>query len=161
MEVYVLFAAPVGFVSDKPDSGYISALKSYPNINFKNVNWYNYAIGTLAEQWIKKDLIFRSPPSHRISHLSDFLRFISLYRFGGIHFDLDFIIQKNLQVLPRNFAGAETNNSVNVAILGLESQGNGHKIAEMALRLVCTTESNRFNFFCRNFICFPFKQRTC
>lgn len=134
LDVYVLFAAPVGFLSNKPDPGYISALKSYPNVHFRNVNWYNYAIGTLAEQWIKQDIILQSP--NHISHLSDFLRFISLYRFGGIHFDLDFIIQQNLNVMPRNFAGAETNNSVNVAVLGLESQGVGHKIAEMALRFV-------------------------
>lgn len=124
----MLFAAPVGL----SDSEYISALKSYRNIHFRNVNWYNYAIGTLAEQWIKEDFIHQS--QHHLYHLSVFLRFLSLYKFGGIHFDLDFIVQQNMDSMPRNFAGAETNNSVDIAVLGLKSKGVGHKIARMLLR---------------------------
>lgn len=131
-DIFVLFTAKVGYETNEPPSTIIRALKSYPNVYFRNVNWYNFAIGTPAEHWIKKNIIFES--KFFLAHLSDLIRLLSLYKFGGLYFDLDFVFKKNLDFLPSNFAGAESNDVINNAALGFEANGVGHKIIETILR---------------------------
>lgn len=130
----MLFAAHVGFLSNELSSPVLKALISYSNIYFRSVNWYNYAIYTPAQEWAKQDLIFTSP--YYIAHLSDFIRLVTLYKYGGIHFDLDFIIQKSLDDIPMNFASAEHNDSISNAVFGIESNNVGHQIIELILRFV-------------------------
>lgn len=74
--------------------------------------------------------------------MSDYLRFITLYKFGGIYFDLDFIVIKNGDKLPPNFAPEESTEIefINASVLGFESKDVGHRMAEMVLRFVL----NRF-----------------
>ncbi|XP_055298368.1 lactosylceramide 4-alpha-galactosyltransferase-like [Sitodiplosis mosellana] len=131
-DVFVLFAAQVGSLSNNPTSPIFKALTSYPNIYLRSVNWYNYAIHTPAQEWVKRDIILTSP--YYVAHLSDFIRLVTLYKYGGIHFDLDFIIQKSLDDMPANFAGAEQSDVISNAVFGIESNYIGHKIIEMILR---------------------------
>lgn len=109
-------------------------LKSYPNVHIRNINPYNLSKGTLAEQWIKEDRIFTSR-SYRF-HISDYLRIITLSKFGGIYFDLDMIILKNLDDLPPNFTSRENprRNYVNNSSLGFKIKGIGRILLEMLLR---------------------------
>lgn len=126
----------MGFVSDEADSSAIAVVKSYPNVHFRNVDIYNYSRGTPAEAWIKEDRIFSSP-NYRF-HLSDYLRLISLYKFGGIYFDTDFLIVQNFDRLPPNFAPQERPDAeyINNSVLGFESTGFGHKFVERILRYI-------------------------
>lgn len=114
----------------------IVVLKSYRNVHFRNVNIYEISKGTPAEQWVKLDRIFVSENVRH--HLSDYLRFMVLFKFGGVYFDTDFIIIKSLDKLPRNFAPQERTDLeyINSSVLGLEGKNVGHKIAEMMLRFV-------------------------
>lgn len=131
-DIFIIFAAQVGFNAKKSYSPVINALKTYPNVHFRTVDWYKYAIGTPAEQWIKKDIIFKS--KYFNVHLSDLLRLVTLYKFGGVYFDLDFVIQSNLDNLSPNFAGAQIENDINNAVFGFERNGVGHKLIDMILR---------------------------
>ncbi|XP_031631984.1 lactosylceramide 4-alpha-galactosyltransferase-like isoform X2 [Contarinia nasturtii] len=124
--------ARVGFIPDEEPSLIVSTLKSYPNIHFRNLDLYNYSMGTLGEYWIKKDLIFST--SYHLAHLSDYLRFLTLFKFGGVYMDMDIIVRKTLDGFPPNFGGEEDPNSINCAILGLESKDAGHKISELVVR---------------------------
>lgn len=135
-DVYVLFVSPVGFVQNEPDSPVIAALKSYSNVHFRNVNIYEFSKDTPAEQWIKKDKIFLS--KNFIVHLSDYLRFVALLKYGGVYEDLDFINIKSMDGLPQNFAPQENPNMeyINNSVLGFSAQDVGHKIIEMILRFV-------------------------
>lgn len=70
--------------------------------------------------------------------MSDFLRLIVLYKFGGIYLDLDVVVQKNLDELPANFVGKESfwkndDDSLNGAILGFQDD-IGHKIMKLCLK---------------------------
>lgn len=110
----------------------------------------------MAEQWIKEDRIFTSN-SFR-THMSDFLRLLPLYKFGGIYFDSDVIILKSVDDLPFNFASNEDPSNgifvwydfeeilvnfflynpeyINNSALGFESADIGHGILEEILRYV-------------------------
>lgn len=131
-DVFVLFAAPVGFVPNESISSIMNALLAYPNIHFRNLNLRAYSVDTPAEDWIKTDKLFLS--SFLIAHTADYLRFLTLYRFGGIYFDLDVIVQKNLDEMPPNFAGAESANYTAIGAMGFEADDVGHKIVEMIVR---------------------------
>lgn len=128
----MLFVAKVGFVPDEQPSTIVNALKSYPNIHFRNVDLYKYSIGTAGEHWIKKDLIFST--SYHLAHLSDYLRFLTLLKYGGIYLDMDVFVQKSFEGFPPNFGGVEDPNSINCAVLGLEATGIGHQISEMVVK---------------------------
>lgn len=132
-DVYILFVTPVGFVKE-PESPIIAALKSYQNIHFRNVDIYEFSKNTPAEQWIKQDRIFTS--AFFVAHLSDYLRLIALFKFGGIYQDLDFVNIKSFDSLPPNFAPQETPSCayINNSVLGFESNDVGHTIVERILR---------------------------
>lgn len=112
----------------------LNALQLYRNIQFRNVNPMTYSIGTPAQDWPKSDRIFSS--NHFDIHLSEYLRFLTLYKFGGIHFDLDMIVLGNIDHLPKNFVGSESSNHTNIGAIGFDSQRLGHRIIEMVLRFV-------------------------
>lgn len=130
----MLFVAPVEHISNETLLPVINALQLYPNIEFRYVNPITYSIGTPGQDWIKSDRIFLS--DHLDTHLSEYLRFLTLYKFGGIHIDLDTIVLQNLDHLPSDFVGAESNNHTNIGAIGFESHRLGHRIIEMVLRFV-------------------------
>uniref|UniRef100_A0A1B0EZZ0 Alpha 1,4-glycosyltransferase domain-containing protein n=2 Tax=Lutzomyia longipalpis TaxID=7200 RepID=A0A1B0EZZ0_LUTLO len=129
-DVFVLFASPVGYFN-KTSLPLIDALASYDNIHFRNVNLWDYAIGTPIYNWIRDGQIFYS--SYMNSHVSDFLRYLSLYKWGGTYLDLDVIVKVNFDTVPSNYAGAESENYVAAGIINLDHDGFGHEVAEMCL----------------------------
>lgn len=128
-DIYVLFTSPVGLVSN---DSIIDALLSYPNIHFRNLNPYTYSTGTPAEDWFKTDEIFLS--RFPVAHMADYLRFLTLFRYGGVYSDLDVVFLKNLDDLPPNFSGAESTIDVAIGVMGFEEKDVGHKIIEMIVR---------------------------
>lgn len=145
-DIFVLFTAPLGLPSNgQVDSPILKALSSYINIQFRNVNWYKYSVDTPAEEWVKKDKMLTT--EHFKGHLSDFIRLLSLYKFGGINLDLDFIVQKTFEDLPPNFFGAQDNNEVQNAIYGLESRSVGHTVVDWILRFVELEMVFFYNYF--------------
>lgn len=131
-DVFVLFAAPVGFslIGDNPDV--INALQAYSNVYFRNLDLETYAANTAAQKWLETDKLFLSKFLN--SHVSDFLRFLTLYKFGGTYLDLDIVVQKNFDFLPANLAGHESKNNIAVGILSLQHDDVGHSIAEQCIR---------------------------
>lgn len=130
-DVFVLFASPVGY-SNQTQITIIDTLLSYPNIYFRNVDLWNYAKDTPVEAWLQDGEIFQSKFMN--SHVSDFLRYLSLFKFGGTYLDLDVIVTKNLGKIRSNYAGAESNEFVAAGIINLEHVGMGKHISEMCLR---------------------------
>lgn len=130
-----MFASLVGFPSNgKIDSPILEALSTYQNIHYRNTDWYNYATDTPAEKWVRSDRMLTT--KHYMGHLSDFIRLLSIYKFGGIHLDLDVVVQTTLENLPPNFIGAQHYNEVQNSMFGFESRDVGHKIVELILRFV-------------------------
>lgn len=61
-------------------------------------------------------------------------RLCSLFRYGGTHLDLDFIMKKSISNLEPNYACAETNKSINNALLNSDHRGTGHEIIKLFLQ---------------------------
>ncbi|XP_055296305.1 lactosylceramide 4-alpha-galactosyltransferase-like [Sitodiplosis mosellana] len=133
-DIFVLFPAQVGF-SELFSSSIMHSLRLYRNIYFRRVNYQNYGLSTPAETLLQSDRIFQS--SFLTETLSDILRFVTLHRFGGIYLDTDTIVQQNLDVLPHDFAGAESDSYIANGVLGFSSQGLGHDITGVILKDIC------------------------
>lgn len=116
----MLFASPVG-VLNQTIGPLISALKSYENIHFRNINLWKYAEDTPLSEFLMSDKLFLS--QYLNSHVSDFLRYISLYKYGGTYLDLDVIVLKSFENITYNYAGAESENFVAAGVLNFQHDG--------------------------------------
>uniref|UniRef100_A0A182PCN3 Alpha 1,4-glycosyltransferase domain-containing protein n=1 Tax=Anopheles epiroticus TaxID=199890 RepID=A0A182PCN3_9DIPT len=130
-KVYVLFAAPVGF-RNRSDQPILEALLEYRNVHLRYVNLTTYANETPLEEWMESGEIFRS--LYMNSHLSDVMRYLTLYKYGGTYLDLDVIVQRPFETMEPNYAGAESVRWVAAGVMNFEPKGHGHELAEMCVR---------------------------
>lgn len=126
-----MFTANVGFKPNVERSSILKALEAYPNIHFRNLNLWKYAEGTPAEHWVKKPDLLES--RFLFEHVADFLRLVSLYKFGGTYFDMDFIVIQSLDNIS-NYAGIESTNNLSNGVLNFDFDGIGHYIVDKILR---------------------------
>lgn len=130
-DVFVLFASPTFYPENITSTGIWSLLR-YPNVFFRNNNLWNYTKDTPAEEWFKSEILFES---HFVTaHISDFLRLMTLWRWGGIYMDLDVIVKGSFEDIPLNFAGAESQTLVANGVMSYESSGFGHYIVDLILK---------------------------
>uniref|UniRef100_A0A1B0C2A1 Uncharacterized protein n=1 Tax=Glossina palpalis gambiensis TaxID=67801 RepID=A0A1B0C2A1_9MUSC len=105
-DVFVLFAASRYIDAAIRNESRFKVLLHYKNVHFRNVHLWSYTLNTPGYAWLKKDEVFMS--RYFVSHISDFLRFMTLWRFGGTYLDTDTITLKSLELLPPNYAGIES-----------------------------------------------------
>lgn len=133
--IYVLFAANIGFLNDTSSTEYKmldAVLSTYTNIKFLRLNITNYGNGTPLSDWMRDGKMFDS--DYINSHLSDVLRYLTLYKYGGTYLDLDVVVLKNLDEAGVNYSGAESNEDVAAGFMNMEPTGFGHQVAEMCVR---------------------------
>ncbi|KAF7278923.1 hypothetical protein GWI33_007869 [Rhynchophorus ferrugineus] len=129
--VYLLFASPGLFYNSTQSDRLLQALISYPNIKLLYINMDKYADNTPVEKlWKSKEILKGEYP---LSHTSDLLRYITLWKYGGIYMDLDTMTIKNLNSLPTNFAGVQDEYTVASGVLGFSSKGDGHQYINSCL----------------------------
>ncbi|XP_034666932.1 lactosylceramide 4-alpha-galactosyltransferase-like isoform X1 [Drosophila subobscura] len=136
-QVFVLFADPKYRASPNGQSSgnqqpLVDAILSYGNVQLRRVNLWRYAAGTPVEEWLKNGQLFRS--RFLVSHVSDFLRFVTLFRYGGLYLDMDVVVLQSMENVPPNYAGAESDYMLAAGIINLSATGIGHEIAELCLR---------------------------
>ncbi|KAH8402941.1 hypothetical protein KR222_000554, partial [Zaprionus bogoriensis] len=128
-QVFVLFAWPT--VNPRRDP-VIDALLSYNNVHFRRVNLMEFAIGTPIEDWLRQGKLIGK--SLKMFNISDLLRLLTMFRFGGIYLDMDMVVMRSLENEPLNYVGAETQKSVGNSVISLEPDGFGHHVGELFLK---------------------------
>ena len=109
----------------------LRAVESYGNVHFNSINLLEFARGTLLENFVRRGELQLS--EFVVSHTSDALRYLILWKYGGTYLDADVIVKKRLDSFPMNYACDELTDSVNGAVLNLV--GNvGRKVARMFLK---------------------------
>jgi len=130
--VYVLFAANVGINNHTGLSPLLRAVLGYKNVHFRKLNLSTFGDRTPLEEWMKEGVMFES--NYVNSHLSDVLRYLTLYKYGGTYLDLDVVVLKDLDQAGVNYAGAESDEDVAAGVINFEPNGFGHQVAEMCVR---------------------------
>jgi len=110
---------------------HIEALFSYTNFRLRHINMDTYFEGTPLESWWRKGYLNRS--SWPTPHASDILRYVTLWKYGGVYSDLDVIFVKSLGNLM-NFVGYEGMHILGSSIMSLSQK---HHIANLCLEDIC------------------------
>ncbi|XP_031639230.1 lactosylceramide 4-alpha-galactosyltransferase-like [Contarinia nasturtii] len=130
-DIFVIFASPVGINDHENLPPYIDTLWKYENIHFRNMNLWQYSMDTPVEDWSKTNKLFQS--NYLYEHMSDYLRALTLYKFGGFYLDLDVVVQKNFDDLGEDFVVDDWGTVLATSIIHLKNNGVGWEIARRYL----------------------------
>ncbi|XP_063240329.1 lactosylceramide 4-alpha-galactosyltransferase-like isoform X2 [Bacillus rossius redtenbacheri] len=125
LQVYLLFASPAAR-NWTAWSWAARELLAYPNVHIRHVNVERYLRGTPLEELYTSGALRRS--YWPVSHASDVLRFLTLWRYSGTYLDLDVVLTKPLDNM-RNFAGAESPSNVAVGAINMADDELGRRVA--------------------------------
>ncbi|XP_053607712.1 alpha-1,4-N-acetylglucosaminyltransferase-like isoform X2 [Plodia interpunctella] len=126
LEINVIFS-----LQFDPDYEIHKLLSQIGNIIFLSVNISSYVKGTPMEDFDTSILQKSEWPMHVTS---DALRYLTLYKRGGIYLDLDVMSIKPLEVLGVNWAAMEDNYFVNSAAMAFAKDYVGRHVAKKAVR---------------------------
>ncbi|XP_031631936.1 lactosylceramide 4-alpha-galactosyltransferase-like [Contarinia nasturtii] len=128
-DIFVIFASPVGVIETKKElPQFYNKLQVYSNIHVRNMNIWRYSSDTPISSWLTSSKLFDS--MFLYEHMSDIVRAMTLYRYGGYHMDLDVIVQKNIDELGENFIGDDWATVINGAVMHLNNHGVGREISQ-------------------------------
>lgn len=125
MTVFLLFVSKSEFSNSTREI--IRQLLNYRNIKIRHIKPDNYVKKTPLEAWYAKGELKKSRWPN--SHMSDVLRYLTLWKYGGIYLDLDVVVTTSLEDLT-NFAGAEDWDDVAAGVIGFDMSELGRRIAD-------------------------------
>jgi lactosylceramide 4-alpha-galactosyltransferase len=132
-EVYLLYVSPGIFKFEGTESDtFLQTLISYKNVKIGHLDFERYVKDTPVEDLYKGGKIDKS--KYPQSHASDVLRYLTLWKYGGIYADLDVIVIKSLEELAPNYSGAQSDSLVAAGVMSFAPTGAGHKLATLALK---------------------------
>lgn len=130
--VYLIYTSPGTIKVEDTKNYYIfKQLMTYENIRIKHLNFKSYLKGSPVEELYRNLQIEAS--LYPIYHSSDVLRFLTLWKYGGIYVDLDVMMIKSVEKLKLNFAGLESNLTAGSSILSFSRDGIGNVWATQIL----------------------------
>lgn len=129
MTVYLLFVSKSEFSNDTRQI--IKHLLNYRNIKIRHIYPDDYVKNTPLEEWYTRGALKKSRWPN--SHMSDVLRYLTLWKYGGIYLDLDVVVTTSLENLT-NFAGAEDWDDVAAGIIGFDMSELGRRMADACVR---------------------------
>ncbi|CAH0563715.1 unnamed protein product [Brassicogethes aeneus] len=105
----------------------LEALLSYNNVKIYHVDVMKYVRDTPAEVLFLKERVQRS--EYQVSHASDVMRYLTLWKYGGVYLDLDVIVLKSFDELDENFSGAQLPTEIAAGVMGFGNSEIGKKYA--------------------------------
>lgn len=132
-QINVLFT---GSVSNQTQSGTtMKLLKMYNNIMFFRIHVAKFGRNTPLEHMLASGILNNS--SWRVVHTSDVLRFLTLYKWGGVYMDLDVIVMKSFDTLDRNWLARENDYQIGSAYISISKDQFGRQLSDATVRYVC------------------------
>jgi lactosylceramide 4-alpha-galactosyltransferase len=127
LNVFVSFVSLSG--ADKLEmSPVLAALLAYPNIHLNRLDLRELSTGSPLEGFIESDRLHDS--KFIVSHSSDVLRLLMLWKYGGTYLDLDVIVRKRLDSVKTNFVCDDVGNIVNGAVMNFVNTKAGRVLVE-------------------------------
>ncbi|KAL7041977.1 hypothetical protein ACKWTF_000975 [Chironomus riparius] len=125
--IFVIFLTPKDHV-ELEHTNLTDILLQIKNVYFVYLNIKYFSKDTPLEDWIKTDELSNS--KYVVSHTSDVLRYLLLYKYSGLYLDMDVITTyPSAHINLTNFACAESYKWINGAVLKLTGN-SGRKMAE-------------------------------
>ncbi|XP_017881402.1 lactosylceramide 4-alpha-galactosyltransferase-like [Ceratina calcarata] len=108
---------------------FFDQLENYPNVRIRRVYLNKYMKDTPLEKWYEEGAWNKS--HWPMSHMSDALRYLTLWRYGGIYLDLDVVVTTCLEDLT-NFAGIQ-DSIVGAGAIGFSGSTLGRRVADICI----------------------------
>lgn len=124
-DIFLTYFREVGYYNETR-LPLIDAISSYNNVYLRQANIYEYSKDTPLEEWMNKGVLFSS--FYLLTHTSDILRMLTLWKFTGTYLDLDVILRKPID-FGKNLACIQKDGLINSAILNLD-ESFGRSIAD-------------------------------
>lgn len=129
MNVYLLFVSASKISNQSKEL--FNQLQTYPNIHLGHIYPEDYVRNTPLDLWYRSGILKKSRWPR--SHMSDILRYLTLWKYGGIYLDLDVVVTTSFGHLT-NFAGAEDWDDVAAGVIGLDTTPLGRRVADACVR---------------------------
>ncbi|CAG0915855.1 unnamed protein product [Notodromas monacha] len=71
--------------------------KTYPNVQFIPLDIFEWMEGTVVKLWLSKGMLQKS--RFKTAHTSDILRYVTLFKYGGLYLDTDVIVMRPMDDL--------------------------------------------------------------
>ncbi|KAK5641077.1 hypothetical protein RI129_009624 [Pyrocoelia pectoralis] len=131
--IYLMYTSP-GLIRDNItlSDQLLHALIKFENVQVTHLNYKKLLKNTVVEELYTNSKIQLS--KFPINTSSNIARLLVLSKFGGVYLDLDMVIMKSLNGLVPNFAVAESDTSVNNAVLSIGVNGSGQEFIRLCLK---------------------------
>ncbi|KAF9808796.1 hypothetical protein SFRURICE_013058 [Spodoptera frugiperda] len=140
--IYVLFSGPVAEMVYQRSC--IAKLRRFPNVHFARVHIEEYARNTPLDALVASKKLEES--YWPVEHASDILRFLTLYKWGGLYLDTDMIVMKSLTPLGHNWVAREKLDCASVGVIASSMDHVGRQLAQaLADELQTTFKPDVFN----------------
>lgn len=133
-DIYIFFMDVIGY--DEASAALINKLLKYPNIHIIGISIEELGEDTSLHQWILEKHYEKS--KFLVSHISDLVRILVLYKYAGTYMDTDIISLKPTGRLGTNYAAAE---SAKVVASGFMNFGNDELGRSVITELITRFES--------------------
>ncbi|GBP30827.1 Lactosylceramide 4-alpha-galactosyltransferase [Eumeta japonica] len=133
--VHLLFLSPISDVTIL--RGPLKELKLFDNISLVRVHLLNLTKGTVVEKLVHSGHFKKS--RWPISHIADAVRYLTLYKWGGIYLDLDVVVTRALDPLARNWGAKESAHAVAAGALSFSRDAIGRRVANETLNELANT----------------------
>ncbi|KAJ8723046.1 hypothetical protein PYW07_004226 [Mythimna separata] len=134
-QVYVMFSGPVSEVVYQRSC--IAKLRRFANVRFARVHIRDYARNTPLEAMVVSAPFNKS--EFRLEHTSDILRYLTLYKWGGVYLDTDMLVVKSVTPLGNNWVAKQDSSFVNAAAIAISMDRLGRKLVEAVINELRTT----------------------
>lgn len=132
-EIFLIFPSPAGLpLEEREWPSTIRALLEYPNIFIRNVQFAQLCQGTPLDDWLDSSEFFKSFVPD--VHISDIIRLLLLYKYGGTYADLDYMILKRLDRYERNWVPFQNEDDLANAFYDSLHNGVGHRMLHISLK---------------------------
>lgn len=131
-DIFILFLSPRFIIFDSIQKEIQRLQLNYKNLFFRNNDIWRYTENSPAYQFLESGEIFES--NYLPVHMSDFIRLISIWKYGAFYMDSDIIVKKSFEQLEQNFGGIEEHGEdLNSALFRLAPNGTGHLLSEILI----------------------------
>lgn len=108
-------------------------LKKKSNIHFYRVDVIDFVKDTPIENLLTSEIIHINK-NWCLESLAGMIRYLALYKYGGMYLDLDVITVKSFDSLPVNWVAKQDSELYGNAAFSLSSNGVGRTVAEDIIR---------------------------
>lgn len=108
-------------------------LKQKNNIHFYRVDIIDFVKDTPIENLLPTEII-KINKNWCLESLAGMIKYLALYKYGGMYLDLDVITVKSFDSLPGNWVAKQDSNLYGSSAFALSSNGIGRTVAEHIIR---------------------------